>query len=170
MLAANEANSTQRYARFQKREEVGIITFSDVPARTRVFPMGSTAEENSKTRAAITQFINGLQAAGATAIYSSMQQALQELAQERSANKETRYYTVVLMTDGENNAGRGPDDFSRLYDSLPPAGKQIPTFTILYGSASAKALEQIAAETHGKVFDARNADLSAVFKEIRGYQ
>jgi len=46
-----------------------------------VFPMGSTPEENANARADITQFINPLTAHGATAIYSSVQRALNELGQ-----------------------------------------------------------------------------------------
>src|SRR5262249_19987416 len=39
MLASNGAARSERYARFQNREEAGIITFSDQPASTVVFPM-----------------------------------------------------------------------------------------------------------------------------------
>src|SRR5215469_4165442 len=99
MLASNAAAGSERYARFQNREEAGIITFSDMPATTIVFPMGSTPDENAKARADITQFVNPLTAGGGTAIYSSIQKALTELGEERSREKAKRYYTVVLMTD-----------------------------------------------------------------------
>src|SRR5271165_6565256 len=105
LLASNATVGSSRYEKFQNREEVGIITFSEEPSPTIRFSMGSTPEENAKTRAAIAQFINPLSAGGATAIFSSVQSALVDLAQERSQGKEKRYYTVVLMTDGENNRG-----------------------------------------------------------------
>src|SRR5262249_28040147 len=105
LLAASSPVGSDRYARFQNREEVGVITFSTEPARTLLFPMGSTSEDNAKTRTAITNFIAPLSAGGSTAIYSSTQQALLELSTERSRAQEKRYYTVVLMTDGENNRG-----------------------------------------------------------------
>ena len=81
MLASNASTGAERYAKFQNREEVGMITFSSEPSPTVVFPMGSTPEENANARADITQFINPLTAHGATAIYSSVQRALNELGQ-----------------------------------------------------------------------------------------
>jgi Ca-activated chloride channel homolog len=170
VLAANEAVASQRYARFQKREEVGIITFSDAPASTRAFPMGSTPEQNAKTRADITQFVQALNAGGATAIYTSLQQALLELARERGANREQRYYTVVLMTDGESNTGVNPSEFRNWYTSQGDQVRGIRVFPILFGEGNPRELSEIADMTGGRVFDSKSKSLAAVFKEIRGYQ
>lgn len=65
--------------------------------------MGSDPDDNARARAVVTQFVNPLSARGDTAIYSSVRQALIELSQERGQATDKRYYTVVLMTDGENN-------------------------------------------------------------------
>jgi Ca-activated chloride channel family protein len=169
ILASASTQGSERYSRFLNREEVGIITFSTHPAPTALFPMGSDPEQNAKTRAAVAEFVRPLTADGATAIYDSIQQALTELAAERSAGKEKRYYTVVLMTDGENNRGLSHSQFNDWYRSQP--GLQgIPVFPILFGEGNAIELKELADLTGGRLFDSRSTPLAQVFKEIRGYQ
>ncbi len=170
ILAANNSIGAERYARFQNREEAGIITFSTEPAATVLFPLGSTPEENTKARADITQFVGPLAAGGQTAIYSSVQKALIELGQERSHGKEKRYYTVVLMTDGENNRGLTHAQFIDWYRANTDSVGGIPVFPILFGEGSASDLGELANLTGGRLFDSRSNTLAAVFKEIRGYQ
>src|SRR5262249_25925182 len=53
MLASDTAPGSQRYARFQNRENVGIVTFNGEPSPTRLLPMGSTPDENAKARSEI---------------------------------------------------------------------------------------------------------------------
>jgi Ca-activated chloride channel homolog len=170
MLASDASIGPERYAKFQNREEAGIITFSTETAPTVLFPMGSTPEQNAKARADITQFINPLSAGGRTAIFSSVQKALVELGQERSRGKEKRYYTVVLMTDGENNEGLTQAQFVDWYKANGDSVGGIPVFPILFGEGSAKDLGELANLTGGRLFDSRSNTLAAVFKEIRGYQ
>ena len=126
--------------------------------------------QRAKARAAVAQFIGPLRAGGATAIYSSVRQALVELGQERTRGKEKRYYTVVLMTDGENNGGLSQDEFVRWYQSQGASVRGIPVFPILFGEGSAQQLGALAELTGGRLFDSRSNALAAVFKEIRGYQ
>jgi Ca-activated chloride channel family protein len=168
MLASDAA--AQRYARFLNREEVGIITFSSETAPTKLFPMGSTPEENRRVRNEVADFVRPLSAGGGTAIYSSIAQALSELSQERAANKEKRYYTVVLMTDGENNRGFTREDFRRWYREKGESVAGIRVFPILFGEGDLTALTELAELTGGRVFDSRTKSLAAAFKEIRGYQ
>jgi Ca-activated chloride channel family protein len=171
MLAgAGTPIGSERYARFQNREKVGIITFATRPSATVRFPMGSTPAQNSETRAAITQFIQPLSAGGNTAIYSAVQQALQELGSERRLDNEKRYYTVVLMTDGINNRGITHSQFVEWYNNQGDDVRGIPVFPILFGEGNPKELGQLAELTGGRLFDSRSNALAAVFKEIRGYQ
>jgi Ca-activated chloride channel family protein len=170
ILASNSTTSTDRYARFQNREEVGIITFSTEPAPTRMFPMGSTPEQNTRARSEITEFVNSLHTGGSTAIYSSLQQALLELARERSANQQPRYYTVLLMTDGANNRGLTADEFRTWYRKQGDAIRGIRVFPILFGEGSQHDLSEIAEMSGGRLFDSSSRSLAAVFKEIRSYQ
>jgi Ca-activated chloride channel family protein len=170
MLASGTAVPSERYARFQNREEVGIITFSSEPAPTVWFQMGSTPEQNSRTRTRITGFVDGLSAGGGTAIYSAVQRAIIELAQERIRAREKRYYTVVLMTDGQSNTGLTRADFYEWYKTRGENVHAIPVFPILFGEGNARELEDLAAVTGGRMFDYRSNSLAGVFKEIRGYQ
>jgi Ca-activated chloride channel family protein len=86
------------------------------------------------------------------------------------AQDPNRFYSIVLMTDGENNNGRDGNAFLRDYQSLSASTRAIKTFTVLFGEASPQALKDIASTTGGTVFDSRTVSLSQVFKEIRGYQ
>src|SRR5215831_406652 len=170
LLASTSSIGADRYARFQNREEVGIIPFSSEPSRTVLFPMGGTPEENARARTQVAEYIKPMQPGGSTAIYSSVQQALVELSQERSRAQDKRYYTVVLMTDGENNRGLSKPEFVRWYRSQGETVRGIPVFPILFGEGSARDLGELADLTGGRLFDSRSNALTAVFKEIRGYQ
>ncbi len=82
-----------------------------------------------------------------------------------------RYYSIVLMTDGENRNGKSFADFERWYRGLRPADQGIRIFPILFGEAKPAELEALAQLSGGRVFDGRKSDsLAAVFKEIRSYQ
>jgi Ca-activated chloride channel family protein len=170
MLASQTPHGDERFARFLNREEVGIITFSSQPAPTVLFPMGSDMLANEKARAAVAHFIEPLHAEQSTAIYSSVKQALSELEQERVTDHEKRYYTVVLMTDGENNRGLSHSEFDDWYKEQGDKVRGIPVFPILFGEGDERELRELAGLTGGKVFDSRSTDLPVVFKEIRGYQ
>jgi Ca-activated chloride channel family protein len=81
-----------------------------------------------------------------------------------------RFYSVVLMTDGENNAGNDAGQFQNWYRSASPEVRSIKCFAVIFGEASPQALNDVANLTGGATFDARSTSLSFVFKEIRGYQ
>ena len=68
------------------------------------------------------------------------------------------------MTDGESNRG-SINDLRNIYRSL---GKDIPIYSIMFGSASSYQLEDIATLTNAKVFDGRTNLLEA-FKQVRAY-
>jgi Ca-activated chloride channel family protein len=81
-----------------------------------------------------------------------------------------RFYSVVLMTDGQNNIGRNAGQFQSFYRSASPEIRSIKCFAIIFGEASPQELNDVANLTGGRTFDARGTNLSLVFKEIRGYQ
>ena len=68
------------------------------------------------------------------------------------------------MTDGASNTGSIYDLKNEYYK----VGKDIPVFSIMFGSALSEQLENIAELTNAKVFDGRDNLLSA-FKQVRGY-
>jgi Ca-activated chloride channel family protein len=159
-----------RYARFQNRERIGLIPFSNGPMPTLGFDMGTTSAENEATLAAIKAAVAVMQPDGGTAIYDSVQRAMSELAQEKRTVDAPRYYTIVLMTDGENTQGMSLRELLRWRESQGEAVKSIRVFPIVFGNADADAMKSLAEATGGKAFDAKAGSLAMVFKDIRGYQ
>jgi Ca-activated chloride channel homolog len=170
-LAGSDAGSlSSRYARFQNRERIGVIPFNREPMTTLKFDMGTSAAENRATLGSIKAAVQGMQADGGTAIYDSVQRAMTELAEEKRLDKTPRYYTIVLMTDGENTDGMDLSDLLRWREMQDDAVKSIRLFPIVFGNADADEMKSLAEATGGKAFDAKTGSLAKVFKDIRGYQ
>lgn len=167
-LTGLDNSLTGQFSRFRSRERVTLIPFSDHVEDVRFFTVDDPAE-GSASMDAIRQYVSRLQAGGGTAIYTSLELAYSE-AQVAYGSNPDRYYSVVLMSDGENNEGASLGDFRRYYQGLPAELQQIRTFTILFGNANAGEMREIAELTGGRVFDAQHEALSAIFKDIRGYQ
>ena len=74
------------------------------------------------------------------------------------------------MTDGETNRGINEAEFRSFYRQLPQETRSVPTFTVKFGSADAKALNGIARLTGGKLFSVEGTRLVAAFRQIRAYQ
>jgi Ca-activated chloride channel homolog len=173
VLTGAEPNSvTARFARFQRRERVVLIPFSSTPWQPARFGF-EDAKSEADSYHALRDYAESLEAHGGTAIYSTLQTAY-ILAQQELAHDPDRVVTVVLLTDGENNQGIPYEDFRARFDAAEGAegstAHMVRTFPILFGEASSKELDEIAQLTGGRSFDGRNANLSNVFKEIRGYQ
>jgi Ca-activated chloride channel homolog len=170
-LAGGDPGSlSSRYARFQNRERIGLIPFNNEPMQTLLFDMGTTSAENDVTLESIKTTVDQMQSDGGTAIYDSVQRALIELSKEKSVDKTPRYYTVVLMTDGENTDGMSLRALLRWRESQGDAVKSIRVFPIVFGNADADEMKSLAEATGGKAFDAKPGSLAKVFKDIRGYQ
>jgi len=167
-LTGLDQSLTGRFARFRSRERITILTFNDlVDGRPQFSAEISSAQTQDMTP--IRQFIDGLRASGNTAIFAALLRAY-ELVRQAQAQDPTRYYSIVLMTDGENTAGLSEAEFFTRYASLPEEVKQIKTFTVLFGEADRETMEKIATATGGRSFDGRKKSLSEIFKTIRGYQ
>jgi Ca-activated chloride channel family protein len=164
-LAGGDTSFSGHFTRFNPREKVTLVVFSDVVSQTQSFDINST-DPSSPALTGLRDFVNGLNADGGTAIYSALQQAYSVAQTERRTNPDA-YVSIVLMTDGENNAGISPQAF---LNSVRSSGGGVRVFTVLFGEANPKELGDIATATGGQVFDARKSNLSDVFKEIRGYQ
>jgi Ca-activated chloride channel family protein len=167
-LTGADTSLTGQFARFRSREEVTLILFNDHVYAQRDF-MVTDVSASSPDLAAIRNYVATLQAGGGTAIYDAVYTAYQ-VAQTGMRQEANRLYSIVLMTDGENNTGRDSSRFLADYGRLPLEVRAVKTFAVLFGEASPQALQQVADTTGGTVFDARSASLSQVFKEIRGYQ
>jgi Ca-activated chloride channel family protein len=167
-LAGGDSTLTGRFARFQERERVTLISFSSSPNSPTTVSMGSAAELQAGLEH-VRQYADGLEAEGGTAIYESLAAAYR-FALDAARADTSRYASIVLMTDGENNEGMSAEDFQRYYAGLPSAAKRIKVFPILFGEARQQQLAGIADLTGGRLFDGTKGGLAAVFKEIRGYQ
>ena len=167
-LTGADSSITGQFARFRQREQVTIILFNNRVYQTKDFTIADTSS-SSPDLAAIRTFVNGFSAGGGTGIYDAVYTAYQ-LAGTAIQREPNHLYSIVLMTDGENNAGRDVNRFLSDYRQLPGDAQDVRTFAILFGEASPKELQQVASATGGRVFDGRSTSLSVVFKEIRGYQ
>jgi Ca-activated chloride channel family protein len=125
--------------------------------------------EDPATLGYVRDYVNALRAGGDTAIFSSLRQAY-DLALAAQERDPSRHYSIVLMSDGKNTTGIEQSDFVSLYRSLPEDALRIKTFTILFGKADEETMEDIAALTGGRMFDAKAHSLNFIFKQIRGYQ
>ncbi len=157
-----------RFARFRNRERITVILFNDQVREVKTFDIDNP-EANSQAMTEIRDYTNALQASGGTAIYTALDQAYQSVQAEQ-ATDPNRYYSIVLMSDGENTDGMPKDSFFTDYRQLPPEVQKIKTFTIVFGSANEQTMQEIANVTAGRTFDSRKTSLSVIFKEIRGYQ
>ena len=167
-LTGTDPSLTGRFARFRAREQVTIITFSTQVQDTRAFTIDDTAP-TGPDMTAIRDYVNGLQTFNSTAIYSALEAAYATIAQAQAADPN-RLFSIVLMTDGENNAGVPADQFSRDYTALAAPVRAVHTYTVLFGDANKDAMNSIATLTGGALFDATTTSLETIFKQIRGYQ
>jgi len=168
VLCGEDQSLTGKFARFQKREQIDIITFNDNINTVVNFDLADMSKYN-EILGNIKSFALGLNAGGGTAIFSALINAYQN-ALKNISNNTDRYYSIVLMTDGKNTAGVDINEFERYYNTLPEQAKIVKVFPIIFGDADKTELERIALITGGKVFDAKKDNLSFVFKQIRGYQ
>jgi Ca-activated chloride channel family protein len=95
---------------------------------------------------------------GGTNIYAPVVRANEII---RSKGLGDRLPAIILMTDGQSNAG----SFKQLRD----AGlNDVPVYSILFGDASKDQLQEIATYTSGRIFDGRTSLVDA-FRTAKGY-
>jgi Ca-activated chloride channel family protein len=168
-LSGADASISGRFSRFRNRERIFLLPFSESFAATERFDMGDNAKANQATLNNLSGRVNGLRAGGSTAIYSATRQAYTDAAARRKTDP-SRFYSIVVMTDGLNNKGIEVVEFADWYSQLPPAAKGVRIFPVIFGEADPAELKQLADLTGGRIFDSRKNSLQAIFKEIRGYQ
>ncbi|MBI2566685.1 MAG: VWA domain-containing protein [Candidatus Schekmanbacteria bacterium] len=101
---------------------------------------------------------------GGTDIYRATAQALDEI--NAYADRLAEYFpAIILMTDGKS-AETLPVLQEKL-DTLPFA-RDIPVFSIMFGSADSAQLERLSKQAFGKVFDGQK-DLIGAFRQAKGF-
>lgn len=93
--------------------------------------------------------------------YPAVIEALMKLSEE---DLEKYNISIIAMTDGQANVGT----FSELNSMYSRNGNSIPIYSIMFGSAVKRQLQDMATLSNGKVFDGKQ-DLKRAFKEVRGY-
>jgi Ca-activated chloride channel homolog len=152
LTGAGEAS----FRRFHAQERITVIRFGGAVLAEREFTPGDPAE-----LAALRDFVGVDSFDGRTAAWSAAEHAYGIAARLRAADS-ARPVSIVLMTDGINNAGVAVDQF--LAHTGRPA---VPIFTIRVGEADAAELARVATATGGRSIDA-GTDLSTAFEELRG--
>ncbi|WP_199807969.1 VWA domain-containing protein [Streptomyces sp. NRRL S-350] len=165
------ADDTRGVRRFRDREEVTLLSFASSVkwARTHVVPPSGGQPGPQAELAAIDADVQSLSATGGTALYDSLEEAYRVIERQQAAAKDDRFTSIVLMTDGESNAGASDADFKRFHDALPAWEKAVPVFPIKFGEAAVNQLQGVADLSGGKLFDG-SGSLDGAFEEIRGYQ
>lgn len=166
-LIAPNTNSASKFARFLDRERVSLLPFSSYPKQIHSYEL---SKQYPKIPEVIGQKVDELRADGGTAIYDALITAYKHIQNETTRKTDDRYYSVVLMTDGENTKGSRIDAFEDFYRQLPDELKRVKVFTVLFGKADEQAMRRVSELTGGRTFDGRKGNLSQVFKKIRGYQ
>jgi Ca-activated chloride channel family protein len=161
ILTGSQDTLTGRFARFADREKITIVDFAGSIKETKEFTMHGA--NDPQTFRAIDQYADSLSAGGNTAIYDALEIALTAAQKD----PDSRYDSIVLMTDGENNRGEDASAFEARYPSYK---RKVRIFPVIVGEASPEALKAIADLSGGRSFDARSTSLAEIFKEIRGYQ
>ena len=159
-LTDTGADGTTSFLTFQPRETVHFVEFASEVKSEKDLEVAADGDLSE-----VRSYVEGLSTAGNTAIYGTLQRSLELAAQSRSDDNVT---SVVLFSDGENTDYPSLAEFSSWYEATPEV-QGIPVYAILFGEASRAEMEQLAQLTGGRVFDAENGDLTAAFKEIRGY-
>ena len=145
--------SSEAKLQFSKKDKITVILFSSKVLAT----WKTTNGQNTKD---LIDNINKYDVGGGTALYDAIIKGLDILIYE----SDDYIKTVIAMTDGEVNIGT----FSELQNKYNKINKNIPVYSITFGSASEYELEKIADLTNAKVFDGKSGLLKA-FKEVRSY-
>jgi Ca-activated chloride channel homolog len=165
-LAGADTSLSGRFSRFRGREQVTLLPFATSVAPAQTFTIAENDTGADRTRVADAG--NALVPGGSTAIYDALEKAY-ALAQEQITADPDRFTSIVLMTDGLNNAGDDLARFQTFLTGRTPAQKAVPVFPILFGEGSVDDMTAIAQASGGRTFDARGAGLEQAFKQIRGY-
>ena len=167
-LTGTDTSITGKFARFRAREDVRIILFAGDIIDARTFTIDDT-NPNGSDMTAIRDYIDSLTTHPATAIYTGLEEAYRQVAADQAADPN-RLFSIVLMTDGENNSGVDRDQFQKDYAGLDDPVRAVHVYPVLFGEGNKDEMAQIASLTGGTVFDATKSSLLSIFKQIRGYQ
>lgn len=150
----DETQASKNLLQFSEKDKISVIPFSG-----NVLDKWHT--DNGTNTKKLINNIKQLAPTGQTDIYGASEAALEILKNE---NMDQYNASIILMTDGASNRGT-LKNLKRVYSNI---GKDIPIYSIMFGSALSYQLEEIADLTNAKVFDG-TTNLLEAFKQVRGY-
>lgn len=163
--ATAAVNTSDTLLTLQPREKITVVEFGDKIKNVQEFSISENPTERNNTLSSINTMINNYVASGGTAIYDSLVEAMNRVADART---DDVLPSVVLFTDGENTDGRSFNDFKNEFHANE-RWVGIPVYPIVFGGSNKTELENLASLTGGKTFNG-DKDLTKAFREIRGYQ
>ncbi|MFD5946774.1 substrate-binding domain-containing protein [Streptomyces collinus] len=162
-LSGADPSASGKFTRFHRGERLTVVRFGG-----RVLGEKTVTVTGPKDLDALAGTVARGGYGDATAVWSALDHGYRTAARARAADPG-RSVSLVLMTDGENNAGLTYAEFVRRHGALPAAVRAaVPTYPVHFGEADAGALRRAAARTGGRMVEAARSSLSEAFKEIRG--
>ncbi|MET9388914.1 VWA domain-containing protein [Streptomyces sp. NPDC006624] len=161
-LSGADASASGKFTRFHRGERLTVVRFGG-----RVLGERTVTVTGPKDLTALTATVARGGYGDATAVWSALDHGYRAAARALAADPH-RSVSLVLMTDGENNAGLSYEEFVRRHRALPAAVRAVPTYPVHFGEADAGELRRAAAHTGGRMVRAAGSSLSEAFKEIRG--
>ena len=144
--------ATLNMIQFSKYDKIDVVLFNSKVYNLDTF-MGNDYQKT-------LSIINTTSPTGSTALYPAVNKALELLKDET----DDYNLSIVVMTDGEGNIG----SFSSVNSTYSNVSRDIPIYSITFGSASDEQLSLLSSLSNGKIFDGRT-DLVSAFKAVRGY-
>ncbi|MFE4632052.1 substrate-binding domain-containing protein [Streptomyces sp. NPDC056773] len=161
-LSGADGSRSGKFTRFHVGETVTVVRFGGrVLDERSVTYTGAPDLERLRAMVADDTFDAG------TAVWSTLDHGYR-IAGDILAEDPAERVSIVLMTDGESNAGMSFDTFLDRQATLAPPARLVRTYTVRYGEADARQLDLAARATGGHMADATGQSLLDAFKEIRG--
>ncbi|MGW1765520.1 substrate-binding domain-containing protein [Streptomyces sp. NPDC002073] len=161
-LGGADDSSSGKFVRFHRGETITVVRFGG-----RVLDERSVTYTGAPDLARLRGMVAEDRFDAGTAVWSALDHGYRTAA-DAVAKDPGRRVSIVLMTDGESNAGMSLDAFLARYAALPPAARAVRTYTVRYGGADPRELDRAARATGGHMADATGQSLLDAFKEIRG--
>ncbi|WOT37234.1 vWA domain-containing protein [Streptomyces coeruleorubidus] len=162
-LSGADLSSSGKFTRFYRGERLTVVRFGG-----RVLEEKTVTVTGPRDLTALTGTVARGGYGDATAVWSALDHGYRTATRELAADPD-RSVSLVLMTDGENNAGLSYAEFVRRHKALPAAVRDaVHTYPVHFGDADAGELRRAAARTGGRMVGAAGSSLSEAFKEIRG--
>jgi Ca-activated chloride channel family protein len=161
-LSGGDDSSTGRFVQFYRGEEFTLTRFGGRVLAEQSFTIGGPGDVD-----AMRAFLASEEFDENTAIWATLDHGYRTAARVVADNPR-QPVTIVLMTDGLNNAGITADDFLRQYGALAAEVRAVRTYTIRIGDADPAELDRVARATGGRMADATATSLHDAFKESRG--